>query len=122
MIAKKINDGKQVAAGVIPADTPDIIYVVRGRNFGVSQNGPNPFSQITTIEFAIPEASHVTLAIYDVTGRLVRTLVDGNCKPNVYRASWDGTDNSGRLVASGPYFYRFEAGRFSATKKMMLVK
>ena len=121
-IGKKINDGKAVEPGVIPSDTPNIIYIIRAKDFGVSQNGPNPFSSVTSIEFAVPEAAQVKIAIYDVSGRLVRTLVDGRVKPDVYKASWDGTDSFGSPVASGIYFYRFDAGEFSATKKMILVR
>ncbi|MFZ1946743.1 MAG: T9SS type A sorting domain-containing protein, partial [bacterium] len=88
----------------------------------VLRNFPNPFSQTTTVRFAVAERSHVTLAIYDVTGRLVRTLVDADLKPDAYGVVWNGTDRREREVASGIYFCRLEAGRSVRTNKMLLLK
>ncbi len=85
-------------------------------------NYPNPFNPITNIKFDLPRSSHVKLAIYDVAGRLVKTLVD-EVKPAASHSElWDGTDRTGRRVASGTYYYVLQTEGFSATHKMMLVK
>ena len=76
----------------------------------------------TTIAFSIKDAKHVQLRIYDVRGALVKTLVDERRKPNNYKERWNGKNNRGQSVASGVYFYRLEAGDFTATKKMVLLR
>jgi YVTN family beta-propeller protein len=90
--------------------------------FALEQNAPNPFNPTTTIRFTLPEDGHVSLVIYDVTGRRVRTLVDERRQANHYEIVWDGKDGAGQLVASGVYFCRLEAGNHSKTKKMLMMK
>ncbi|MFQ5496092.1 MAG: T9SS type A sorting domain-containing protein, partial [Phycisphaerae bacterium] len=123
-IAKKINKGKKVAAGVIPLDIADIAYTpgrIPGR-FDLGQNYPNPFNPATTIRFALPVRTHVRLTVYDVAGRRVATLVDETRPAGAHRVVWDRMSRSGNPVASGVYFYRIEAGKFKMTKKMVLLK
>lgn len=86
------------------------------------QNHPNPFNPATTISFTLPEKARVTLAIYDVKGRLVRTLVDEMVGEGYQERAWDGEDASGTPVGSGVYFYRLTAGDKTLTKKMVLLK
>jgi len=88
------------------------------------QNHPNPFNPTTRIEFLVPEgrAQHVTLAVYNVAGARVRTLVDGTRTPGRHDEVWDGRDSNGRLVGSGVYFYRLRTGDAVLTKKMVLLK
>ncbi|MGD1047741.1 MAG: T9SS type A sorting domain-containing protein [Candidatus Krumholzibacteriaceae bacterium] len=88
----------------------------------LEQNAPNPFNPATTIRFGLARQGRATLSIYDVSGRLVRTLVDGPRSAAVYRETWDGHDARGKAVASGVYFYRLRAGTFSETKKMVLTR
>lgn len=90
--------------------------------FRLVQNYPNPFNPNTTIRYEIPAPCHVRMKIYDVNGRLVRTLVDMQRDSGPHIVTWDGTDNHGRAVASGIYFYRVTAGSFAGTKKMVLLK
>jgi hypothetical protein len=90
--------------------------------FSLEQNHPNPFNPTTTIGFSLPEATQVELDIYDVSGRRVRTLVDGRREAKRYAVEWDGRDDGGTRVASGIYFYRIVAGRHVETKKMVLLK
>ena len=90
--------------------------------FGLNQNYPNPFNPSTTIKYQIPEATHVTLTIYDLKGQVVKTLVNTNQEARNYSIVWDGRNNFGQQLASGVYFYRIDAGKFNATKKLMLMK
>jgi hypothetical protein len=88
----------------------------------LEQNTPNPFNPATAIRFTLASKETVTLAVYDLNGRLVRTLVSGSRELGTHSVTWDGRDNAGTSVASGVYFYRLDAGKFSDTRKMVLLK
>jgi hypothetical protein len=97
--------------------------------YALSQNYPNPFNPNTTIRFAIPavktnngELVKVRLAIYNINGELVRTLVDDNLAPGHYTVNWNGRDNRGGLVSSGLYCYKLSAEDFSEAKKMLIIE
>jgi hypothetical protein len=82
---------------------------------------PNPFSPSVTIRYDLPEASRVSLEVFDVSGRVVRVLETGTVTPaGQHHVIWDGRGATGRLVASGVYFYRLEAGAYTETQQMML--
>ncbi|MBN1163546.1 MAG: T9SS type A sorting domain-containing protein [Candidatus Krumholzibacteriota bacterium] len=85
---------------------------------------PNPFNPVTTIRYSIKERAHVSLRIYDVTGRLVKTLVneEQSPQPGGYTASWNGTNNAGRGVSSGVYFCRLATRDHRETRKMVLLR
>ena len=83
-------------------------------------NHPNPFAGGTTIQYALPRPVQVRLAIYDIAGRKVRTLVDGVQGPVESRVTWDGRDEKGGRLSAGVYFYRLEAGSTMLTRKMVL--
>jgi hypothetical protein len=84
---------------------------------------PNPFNPRTTISFELPKQTAVSLRVFDLSGRLVRVLVDGEIVAGgSNEAVWNGRDDSGRQVASGTYFYRLEAGEYSETRRMALIK
>jgi YVTN family beta-propeller protein len=86
------------------------------------RNYPNPFSGLTTIKFAIPEAVRVQLAVYDIRGRLVANVLDRTMEPGIHTAVWNGTDRHGKRVASGLYFCRMVAGDQVKTRKMMMLR
>jgi hypothetical protein len=89
----------------------------------LGQNFPNPFNPETTIIYSIKDVSPVSLAIYDVAGRLVRRLVNQKTlSPGSYKVLWDGRNAGGSQVASGVYFCKLVAGPFEATKKMIMLK
>ena len=94
--------------------------------FELLQNYPNPFNPTTTIHFkvapTINNTANVSLKIYDLSGREVKTLVNEPMQPGEYAVEWDGTNNSGEAVAGGVYIYRMVAGKFAATRKMILMK
>ena len=92
-------------------------------DYKLEQNYPNPFNPQTRLSFSIPKATAVDLCIYDVHGQVVRNLIPHqDYAPGNYAVQWDGTNNAGGKVASGVYFCRLQAGSFSATKKMAMVK
>lgn len=91
------------------------------------QNFPNPFNPETWIPFKLKESSDTSITIYDVHGRVVRKLDLGYIPAGIYQtkaksAYWDGTNDMGERVASGIYFYHLEAGKFSASRKMVILK
>lgn len=94
-----------------------------GTAFSLRQNAPNPFNPSTEISFRVPDGgSNVTLSIYDVTGRRIRTLVEGFEPAGTQTVRWFGRNDQGLPVASGTYFYELSAPSFSQKKKMVLLK
>jgi len=92
------------------------------KSFGLSQNYPNPFNPITTIRFEILQKSKVSIKIYNVLGREVTTLVNKNFQPGRYTVTWDGSNNSGSMVASGVYFYLIETKEFTKARKALFLR
>jgi len=90
--------------------------------FSLSQNYPNPFGELTIINYQLPEPVHTAVKIYDLSGRLVRTLVDENQDPGYYKVNWDLRAVSGQHLPNGVYFYRIKAGKFIGTKKMVILR
>ncbi|HID25365.1 MAG TPA: T9SS type A sorting domain-containing protein [Thermoplasmata archaeon] len=91
-------------------------------NFALFEAKPNPTKGVTEISFSIPTTTDVELTIYDVSGRLVATLVKGRLNAGTHTATWNGLDSHGRRVAQGVYFYRLRADEFNATKKLLLIR
>ncbi|HSG27503.1 MAG TPA: FlgD immunoglobulin-like domain containing protein, partial [Candidatus Krumholzibacterium sp.] len=92
-------------------------------SFALGQNVPNPFNPSTKISFDIAEQSSVSLKIYDINGRVIRTLVNSVMAPDRYEVNWDGRNENGSMVASGVYFYRLQAGSgFRAVRKLVLMR
>jgi flagellar hook assembly protein FlgD len=90
--------------------------------FKLDRSFPNPFRGTTTIAFALPQPGRVRVMIYDLRGRLVRTLVDDRREPGRYRTHWDGRNAAGQQVASGVYFIRYDSGSRSLTERTVLLK
>jgi len=93
----------------------------------LSENYPNPFSATslnskTNIKFALPQAGLTQVYIYNSLGQKIRTLLDESRMAGIHQVAWDGRNDNGELVANGIYFYRIFAGKFVATKKMLLIK
>ena len=89
--------------------------------FKLNQNFPNPFNPGTVISYELPSDSPVQLEIYNSLGQRVRTMVDAWQEAGYHGLIWEGTDDSGRGLASGVYFYRLQAGSFTESRKMVLV-
>jgi len=110
------------------AELPVSITTVSDRSSGVptvfalGQNYPNPFNPETAIQYQLPTPGDVTLVIYSSLGQQVRRLVDRSQPAAYHVVVWDGRDDSGKMLPSGVYFYRIESGKFTAMKKMVLMK
>jgi len=98
------------------------VAVVPAQEMVLEQNHPNPFNPTTSIRLYLPARTDVALDVYDVTGALVRRLASGTFDSGSHVVEWDGTDASGRPVASGVYIYRVVADRRAISRKMMLLK
>jgi hypothetical protein len=90
--------------------------------FKLAQNYPNPFRQGTTIRYSIPKTGKVTLRVYDITGRMVKQLVNKEQRAGVYTANWEGDTPNNRKLATGVYFVRLTADEKTATRKLVLVR
>ncbi len=103
-------------------DADDNFGEIKPESYNLNQNTPNPFNPSTTISFYNEAKGHVNLAIYNLLGQKVKTLIDWEMASGPQDVLWDGTDNNGENVSSGIYFYRLSAGEFYDIKKMMLLK
>jgi len=90
--------------------------------FALAPAAPNPFTPRTTLSFELYESTRVALQVFDASGRLVRTLVDGRRGAGLHQESWDGRDGTGQRVASGVYFTRMTADGTIATRPVVLVR
>ena len=90
--------------------------------FSLSQNYPNPFNPSTTISFEIKESMPLSLGIYNTRGQLIRTLHNAHTAAGKHSLVWDGKDDQDQNVGSGVYFFKLRGGKFSSSKKMVLMK
>ena len=118
------------------ADKDSGIYIIRNdlllsiedeitpipKNFVLEQNYPNPFNPVTTIRYDLPGQSYVLITIYDILGREIRMLVNTTQDAGYKSVIWDGTNDFGQHVSAGVYIYRIQAGDFTQTRKMILLR
>jgi len=90
--------------------------------FEIKGNIPNPFNAATTIEYSIPSTGNIDMGIYDINGRLIRTIIDGEIEAGVYRTIWNGKDNDNQNVPSGLYFVKIHFDNKGITRRIMLIK
>lgn len=90
--------------------------------YSLKQNYPNPFNPVTTIEFSVPANQNVRITVFDILGREIKTLTDRGYDAGFHRISWNGSNQLGQPVSSGMYFYRIEAGEFTKTRKLLLLR
>ena len=100
-----------------PSAIDDFSSITIPPNYSLSQNYPNPFNATTTIQYDVPDPSHVTIAIFNENGQLIEILVDSQQDAGRYTVSWDGSN-----VASGLYFIQMQANDYEITKKCLLLK
>lgn len=90
--------------------------------FSLAQNYPNPFNSSTSIHFSLPQAGEVDLAIHNSAGQRVAVLVQGMREAGTYSLTWDGRDDTGRVLASGVYLCRPRAGEQEDRRKMLVLR
>ncbi len=90
--------------------------------FALSQNYPNPFNPTTEIQYQVPEKNHVSIKVFNISGQLVKTLVNTAKDAGSFTVKWDGRDQAGFQLPSGVYMYEMKAGSFIQNKKMLLIK
>lgn len=103
-----------VEPGGVPAGLPSA--------FALGTSAPSPFQGATQVRFQLPRAEFVSLRVFDVAGRQVRTLARGGHEAGYHHARWDGRDDRGARLASGVYFYLLEAGDFRQTQRVVLAR
>ena len=92
------------------------------QRFALEQNYPNPFNPSTTIRYRLPAAGRVELAVFNLLGQRIRTLISGRQNAGEYAVEWNGVDERGNPVGSGVYFYQMKAENFSENRKMVLMR
>lgn len=112
-----INDGSVITA-VEDADENASLP----EEFALRQNYPNPFNPETEIRYELPKESQVVLDVFNLVGQRVKTLVNGKVAAGRYAAKWNGTDDTGKSLASGVYLYRLETGDFVQARRMLLIR
>jgi len=116
------NASEAVSGSDFTIDDQSPVNEMPGNRLALAQNAPNPFNPRTEIKFSLPKAGAATLKIYNVEGRLVRTLLSGRQEAGVHTVVWAGDDDRGGRVASGLYFYRLTTDTRVLTRKMTLLK
>ena len=119
IVEAAVDDFDVLATGFLGADAPDTATPAR---FALGQNRPNPFNPTTTVRFSLAVGAATRLTIFDVSGRAVRSLVNGVLPAGEHAILWDGRDDVGRSVPSGIYLYKIQSGTETATRKMMLLE
>ena len=107
-------------AGCSPILT--IASEVLPETYALHQNYPNPFNPITTLRYDLPEDSHVNITVYDMLGRVVKTMVNQPQNAGFRFIIWDATNDFGKPISAGIYLYKIQAGEYISTKKMVLLK
>lgn len=124
-ISEKIESGIGLRKSVSSNIFIEAADVSLPTEFGLRQNYPNPFNPTTTINFQIPAGSYempTRLNIYDIQGRLIRTILNQKLPPGYYSEFWNGLNENGESVSSGIYFYSMSSGNFTSTRKMVVIK
>lgn len=107
----------------LAALTDTAVVASGSSHFSLRPNTPNPFGPSTSISYTVPAGgSHVSVSVFNLTGRLVKTLVDEKASPGVHTLVWDGTDDRGSLVPGGVYFYKIDAPGFTEHRRMVLLR
>ncbi len=121
-IRYQINDQSQPSGGWMVYTSVDNEESFQPLSFDLKGNYPNPFNPGTIIKYQINEGSNVTLNIFDIKGRLIRTLVNTSQAAGAYQMEWDGKDQSGLVMPSGIYICRLQAGQHTASLKLLKAK
>jgi len=122
LLTRSLRYFQQTVTGIVPSGTAGTPL-----SFELAQNYPNPFNPSTTIQFSLPVRAAVTITVFDLSGRVVRSLLKQEQEAGMHTAVWDARDDRGQHVSSGVYFYRLEASGpegilMRQTRKMVLVQ
>ena len=123
--AHNLNGGfwyTQANAVIVNITSPGTDVGIQPKEYALYNNFPNPFNPSTIIKYDLPEASGVSLLIYNIMGQEVMRWDESNVSPGYYEKMWNGTTQAGVPVSSGMYIYRIVAGNFVQTRKMVLLK
>ena len=96
--------------------------IITPTTWALYQNYPNPFNPSTILSYNLHEDAFVTISVFDMYGKVVKTLVNNKKNSGFHSIHWNATNNQGKSVSAGVYFYRIEIGDFRQTKKMILLK
>jgi len=134
----KINNGEMPPNGQLSSSNVDLIaaWIDEGaleelntennnaspELFTLHQNYPNPFNPVTNLDYNLPENAMVNLTVFDMMGKVVITLVNGQQSAGYKTLQWNATNNSAQPISAGLYFYTIQAGEFSQTRKMILLQ
>jgi len=106
--------GQSGSVSVAPSGLPEHVAIQDVR--------PNPFTQSTTITLALPQRAQSHLVVYDVSGRVVRTLADGVLEAGIHPITWNGRSDAGMPVARGVYFAKLESGGLTSARRIVLIR
>ncbi len=116
------NNFRTAAYRERPCEPPTAVGEPEFRQLALTQSVPNPFASRTSIRFNVPRDMEISLRVYDVGGRLVRTLLDGPEPAGPRTVHWDGRADDGQAAAPGVYFYRLENGEKAITRKSVRLR
>ena len=138
LLWEKINNGQMPPNNQLPSSNIDLIaaWIDEGaleelniknnkalpERFTLHQNYPNPFNPVTNLDYDLPEDAMVNITVFDMMGKVVRTLVNDQQSAGYKTLQWNAMSNNGQPVSSGLYIYTIQAGEFSKTRKMILFK
>lgn len=105
-----------------PSDALDVASASVSERLTIQNVRPNPFAQSTTITLALPLRAPAHLAVYDLAGRVVRTLVDGVLEAGIHPITWDGRTDAGGAVAGGVYLAKLVSGGETSVRRVVLIK
>jgi hypothetical protein len=111
------GDNSDIYADILKSVLLSVSEDKQPEQFNLLQNFPNPFNPETHIQFQLSQARHVVLTIFNIRGKVIRTLIDEQKPSGSFRVTWDGRDHSGNKVASGLYLYELTAGDFFQTNR-----
>ena len=121
-----INAGMELVDFFLQYRLSDFLYVNNNdplpTRFSLHQNYPNPFNPVTTIRFDLPEDTMVNVTVYDMIGRVVKTLLNGQHTAGYKSIQWNASNNRDQTASAGLYLYTIQAGEFRQTKKMVQLK
>ena len=107
---------------VISSGNFEVVLIPVPKEFALHQNYPNPFNPITTINYDLPQQTHVNIMIYDILGREVVKLISEEISAGYQSITWNARNSFGLQVSAGIYFYQIQTSDFVKTKKMVLLK